>query len=210
MSQTEKLTLERNLPRARVALAWSGVILKDLPSREDQSNGEDGQRIVFSGRLNYQKNPQMFLRVAIRLLEKFPSLRIFMIGAGYHDSESDTLRDQLGSGFISRVSILDWLPPEENRGIMQSASAVGLRSRFESFGYVVAEAMAMEIPVVATRVDGLSDLVIHGETGFPVEVDDDDAMVDISPPFFKIRSYGYRSARRVANGLNPTLTLNLQ
>jgi glycosyltransferase involved in cell wall biosynthesis len=179
VSRSEKITLERFLPHAKVAVAWCGVVSDELSVREIIATEDGEMRLVFSGRLNYQKNPEMFMRVAIRLLGMFPTLRVYMIGAGYHDSESQALRARLSkSGLTSRVSILDWLPAEENREIMQAATVVVLTSRFESFGYVVAEAMAMKIPVVATKVDGPSDLIVPGETGFLVDVDDDDSMVE--------------------------------
>lgn len=51
-----------------------------------------------------------------------------------------------------------------------------LPSETESFGLVALEAMSCEVPVVATRVGGLPEVVMHGETGFLGELGDVDAM----------------------------------
>ncbi|MFA5480713.1 MAG: glycosyltransferase family 4 protein, partial [Candidatus Muiribacteriota bacterium] len=44
-----------------------------------------------------------------------------------------------------------------------------LTSKWEGFGLVLAEYMAAKKPVVATRVDGIEDVVVHNESGFLVE-----------------------------------------
>jgi glycosyltransferase involved in cell wall biosynthesis len=56
--------------------------------------------------------------------------------------------------------------------LYQEADAVLLSSRQEGFGLVLAEAMACETPVVATRCGGPEDVVRDGETGFLVPCDD--------------------------------------
>ena len=55
-----------------------------------------------------------------------------------------------------------------------------LPSETESFGLAALEAMACEVPVIATRVGGLTDLVRDGETGYLVGVGDVGAMAERS------------------------------
>jgi glycosyltransferase involved in cell wall biosynthesis len=49
-------------------------------------------------------------------------------------------------------------------------------SQSESFGLSALEAMACEVPVVASSVGGIPELVIHGETGYIAEIGDIDRM----------------------------------
>ena len=53
-------------------------------------------------------------------------------------------------------------------GLYGRAAIVACPSRREGFGIVCAEAMAHARPVVASAAGGLLDLVVHGETGYPV------------------------------------------
>ena len=52
--------------------------------------------------------------------------------------------------------------------MMASFDILAFPSHAESFGVVLIEAMAMEIPVVSTNCDGVVDIVVEGETGIYV------------------------------------------
>ena len=60
--------------------------------------------------------------------------------------------------------------------VLEIADMYFLPSETESFGLSALEAMACEVPVVATNVGGLPEVVADGETGFLVPVGDTDAM----------------------------------
>jgi glycosyltransferase involved in cell wall biosynthesis len=62
--------------------------------------------------------------------------------------------------------------------IMACASVLLLPSELESFGLVALEAMSCEVPVIATNVGGLPEVVVPGETGFLAALGDTDAMAD--------------------------------
>jgi len=53
-----------------------------------------------------------------------------------------------------------------------------LPSETESFGLAALEAMACEVPVIATRTGGLPEVVVHGETGYLVDLGDTKAMAE--------------------------------
>ena len=53
-----------------------------------------------------------------------------------------------------------------------------MTSAFESFGYVAAEAQMLEVPVVATNVDGFNEIIESGVTGYLVEPGDVDGMTE--------------------------------
>ncbi|HKD92409.1 MAG TPA: glycosyltransferase, partial [Terriglobales bacterium] len=76
-----------------------------------------------------------------------------------------------------------------------------LPSELESFGLAALEAMACEVPTVATRVGGVPEVVEHGETGYLAHVGDIDEMarcaIDILSDESRLRAMG-RRAREVA------------
>ena len=61
---------------------------------------------------------------------------------------------------------------------MNAADVVVLPSVREQFGQVLVEAMACGLPVIAADAHGPAEIVDHGETGWLVEPDDEDAMVE--------------------------------
>jgi glycosyltransferase involved in cell wall biosynthesis len=61
---------------------------------------------------------------------------------------------------------------------LSAADVLLLPSEQESFGLAALEAMACEVPVVASRVGGVPEVVTDGETGFLSDVGDTDKMAD--------------------------------
>jgi glycosyltransferase involved in cell wall biosynthesis len=61
---------------------------------------------------------------------------------------------------------------------LSAADVLLLPSEQESFGLAALEAMACEVPVVASRVGGVPEVVTYGETGFLSAVGDTDKMAD--------------------------------
>src|SRR5260221_14339610 len=64
-----------------------------------------------------------------------------------------------------------------------------LPSEMESFGLAALEAMACEVPPVATRVGGVPELITHGVDGFLAEVGDVAAMADYTVRLFENPSF---------------------
>lgn len=68
------------------------------------------------------------------------------------------------NGLMDKVMFLGKL--DNVPDLMGCTDVLLLPSEFESFGLVALEAMSCEVPVVATNVGGIPEVVIHGETGF--------------------------------------------
>jgi N-acetyl-alpha-D-glucosaminyl L-malate synthase BshA len=68
------------------------------------------------------------------------------------------------NGLMNKVLFLGKL--DNVPDLMGCADVMLLPSEFESFGLVALEAMSCEVPVVATNVGGIPEVVKHGETGF--------------------------------------------
>jgi N-acetyl-alpha-D-glucosaminyl L-malate synthase BshA len=98
--------------------------------------------------------------------------RLVLVGDGPEYGRTRELVEKLGLADMVRwVGVVDDVAP-----ILKAADVLLLPSETESFGLVALEAMASGVPVVASDVGGLPEVVEHGVSGFLAPVGDIDAM----------------------------------
>jgi glycosyltransferase involved in cell wall biosynthesis len=177
VSQSERDELEnyRFVSRSKLRYVTAGI---DTAAYVGPFGGSDlrsqigvpeGTVLIGSaGRVTSQKDPATFLKAAANLLERGVRAHFAWAGTGDLLAASRTLAGDLG---IERhVTFLGYRP--DLRPFLDAVDIFALTSRYESFGYVTCEAMAMGKPVVATNVSGSNELVLPGETGYLVDVAD--------------------------------------
>jgi alpha-maltose-1-phosphate synthase len=149
---------------------WSPV---DDPDRV-RSHGVDPDRpsVVFVGRITRQKGLPLFLR-ACRDLP--PDVQLVLC-AGAPDTkeilaEVEHLVDQLAKSRQGVVWIREMLPRADVVALLSAATAFVCPSIYEPLGIVNLEAMACETAVVATATGGIPEVVVDGETGVLVPID---------------------------------------
>jgi glycosyltransferase involved in cell wall biosynthesis len=132
----------RALGAREVRVIPSGV---ELPERVGIE--AEPAEVLYAGRLSAEKG-------VLELLDAAKGLNLVVAGDG-------PLRDRVpfARGFV---------PHDELQQLYARAAVIACPSRREGFGVACLEAMAHGRPVVATRVGGLLDLVVDGETGIVV------------------------------------------
>jgi glycogen(starch) synthase len=132
-------------------------------------------RLVCAGRLVSDKGFDVALAAMALLMERFPTLQMTIVGDGPARIQLQQQAMDLGVG--KAVTFTGWVDPGQIPTFMKSATIVIMPSRWEeAFGLVALEAALMARPVVATRVGGLPEVVVDGQTGLLVEKDDSRAL----------------------------------
>lgn len=129
----------------------------------------DIPHILCLGRLNVQKGFDLALAAFSLLLSRFPKVRLTIAGDGPERTQLQKQARELG--ITERVNFIGKIYPKKVFALINTATMVVMPSRQELFGLVALEAALMARPVVATRVGGLPEVIVHGETGLLVEPD---------------------------------------
>jgi glycogen(starch) synthase len=155
----------------------SSVVLNSLsmPDATPRALPYDPPRLLCLGRLIPQKGFDLALRAWARLGDAMPGARLVIAGDGPARPDLERLAADLG---LASVEFRGWVPPDDVPDLINACTLVVMPSRIEPLGLVAVQAAQMGRPIVATRVDGLPEVVVHGQTGFLTEADDVDRMAE--------------------------------
>lgn len=146
----------------------------DLPGVSSPSLDFDPPRLLYLGRLVFDKGVDVLFRAIGVTANRFPNLILTIAGDG---PERPALERMVHDKGLSRfVEFVGWRPPEEVPDVLSRTSMVLMPSRREGLPLVALEAAAMGRPIIATRIGGLTEVVVNGETGLLVEPEDDRAL----------------------------------
>ena len=131
------------------------------------------QDILFLGRLDARKSPDVLLRASKEVLSRFPDTKIVFGGDGEVE-KNKVLATELG--IADRCEFHGWIAGTEREDLFKRAAVYCLPSKNEGLPMSVLEAMARGIPAVATPVGGIPQLINDGVEGLLVPVDDHQAL----------------------------------
>lgn len=144
---------------------------RSVPTPAELGLAAETPLVLAVGRLIAQKDHPTLLRAFSRVHAERPEAQLAILGSGPLEQETRGLVGELGlDGAVvlpGRVSPRDWL---------ERATVFAHSSAWEGFGIVLLEAMLAALPVVATRISAVPEVVVDGETGLLVEPGDDEAL----------------------------------
>jgi glycosyltransferase involved in cell wall biosynthesis len=151
--------------------------MKSKPTKQKlQRWGIPGGKVVVGmvACFKAQKAPEDFIEIAVRVLRKTQDAHFVMAGDG--DLRPLVVERIRRHGIPDKVTLLGWQSEIEMPELYRNLDVVVLTSLWEGLPCVFAEAMACDLPIVATNVDGAREAIVDSENGFLHEPHDVDGM----------------------------------
>jgi len=135
---------------------------------------KDIQTVLTIGHVRTYKNPDRWFSVALQTIEKYTG-DVEFLWAGEGDL-FDYYRNKIKKANISKIKFLGF---QENVAELYNQSDIYFQpSLMESHGIAVVDAMMMGLPCVVSNAGGLPESVSHEKTGYIVDPNDTDTMVE--------------------------------
>jgi glycosyltransferase involved in cell wall biosynthesis len=182
---TRASLLSLRIPSRKISVIYPPLDLDTFQVARDSNVtraafGVDASSLCFGivGMLLPWKGHTVFLRAARQVLERLPNARAFVVGAApsrgkAYEEELRALAQELG---IADRVIFTGFRDDVSEMLTLLDVVVHASTAPEPFGRVIAEAMAMRRPVIATRAGGPTEIIEDGRTGFLVPPGDVEAL----------------------------------
>ena len=125
----------------------------------------DDKVVLFAGRVSQEKGVMELPEIISGLRKTVPDIKIVIAGTG---PSLDELRKALPDAIF-----LGWVDHEKLPVIYSSADILILPSKFDTFSFVVLEALSCGLPVIAYKTKGPKDIILDGTTGYLVNNNSD-------------------------------------
>lgn len=159
----------------RLKIAAKSSVLRNvvdtaqIRERAASAERQDTYDVVYIGRLSYPKDPKRVIRVLEAVAKLDPSIRAAVVGNG--EMAGDVRRLVEKSDVKDQIQLLGFI--ENPLGIMKNAKVMIMTSLWEGMPISALEAMTLGVPLVCVPTDGLRELIVHGETGYLSDNDDE-------------------------------------
>lgn len=133
----------------------------------------NSKRVIFVGRLDYQKQPMEIIHIWKKVWQHFPDWHLDIYGEGELQQKVETAAQSLN------MNIHVHQPTSHIFDCYRKSAFLVSTSLFEPFGLVLTEAMSCGLPVVAYDCPfGPADIITNGSDGFLVELNDTKVFAD--------------------------------
>jgi glycosyltransferase involved in cell wall biosynthesis len=186
----------------------------DRPAIWDPERAKRAQLLAV-GRFDLCKGADVVLRAFALAVDRQPELTLVMAGpdSGLVHADGnvirfdDFIRSEISPQARSHITFLGSQPPSRISELRLESGVAVVGSRFETFAYTIAEAMAVGMPLLTSATFGARELIRDGRDGRIVPIADVDrmaqAMIDLSAMPDKLIEFGRSAYRRASELLSP-------
>ncbi len=202
--RTRQIALIEGVKAERIVVIQNGISpvpvesVDRLEVRKEAGMDETDIFLLSVGRLVYQKAHEILIAAMPAVLKEFPHVKVGICGGGVLRSRLEAQIQSLGlSDSVKLLGKFDSVVR-----FLASADVFVLPSRWEGLPIALLEAMSAGLPVIATKVEGVDELVVDGEQGVLVPVGDVDSLVQailqlLRDPYLRARM-GFASKQRIS------------
>lgn len=177
----KNLSEERKISSDRIALIYNGIELDRYVPISDKGllkktlkMPSDTFLVGTIGRLVWQKGYEFLIKAIPEIVRVFPEARFLFVGEGPLKGKLGALSKELGirdkiifTGFRSDI-----------KEILSAIDLVVIPSLLEGFPMITLEAMALAKPIVATRINGITEQITNNKNGILVPAKNDAALAE--------------------------------
>lgn len=177
------MTTVAALPRDRYEMVYNGIDLARV-TPDDGASARFRERFAILadrsivGQVSWiipEKGISDFLEMARRVLARTRDVQFVLVGEGAQREQY--MQDAAAMGLGDHITFTGMVDDPFGEGVFHAFDVVCQFSRWEEvFGWMIAEAMAHQRPVVASRAGGIPELITSGESGYLIERGDAEAM----------------------------------
>ncbi len=171
LSEGWRATLQRISPRARIEVLRNAVALPAVDGSRPE--GDRRPRLLYLGEVSRHKGVFELARAFALIRDRFAPLRLVYAGAGSIEQVRQLAAEL---GVADRVEFTGWLESERKLAELAGATTFVLPSYVEGMPMALLEAMSWGLPVVATPVGGVPELITDEANGLLVPPGDVEAL----------------------------------
>jgi len=184
---SRRALIERHkIPQEKIVKIYNGIEIeeynpdlkearrKKLEVRRKLGLKNDMLVIGAIGRLVWQKGFEYLIQAIPKVIEVFPETRFLIVGEG----PMRRRLEELGEKFQVKDNIIFAGFRSDIKEILESIDLLAMPSLLEGLPMVLLEGMAMSKPIVATRIEGITEVLEDGKTGLLVPAQDPHALAE--------------------------------
>lgn len=160
-------------PAVKVVVLGNPV---EVPAQVGGARARREQEVLFLGRLREKKGVFDLISAFGKVADAFPDARLVLAGDG---DAGPIMAAAKRAGVAERVDVPGWVEGARKAALLERAAVFVLPSYFEGLPIGVLEAMAHACPVIASRVGGIPDVIVHGQDGWLFEAGDETTLAGL-------------------------------
>lgn len=154
-----------SIPKCKIIIIPHGVDLTNFKNTSVKLHNP--ARLLFVGRLTSQKNVPLLIRAFKKTVDNNKNIELHIVGDG--EDKSKIIHSIKALKLESKVVLHGYKRGKDLFKIYSNSDIFVLPSRYESFGIVAIEAMAARLPIVASDIPGVRNVIRDNETGLLVK-----------------------------------------
>jgi glycosyltransferase involved in cell wall biosynthesis len=176
--QKRYLEAELHMPSERIHVIYNGIEIERFTNAISYSYGElgllEGSYIGYIGALRPEKNIPLLIQAFHNLANDFPGWHLAIVGEGPEEQNIRQLIHDLQMD--DRIHLMGFMRDVERIYPLLDLVVLPSHPVVETLPLVLIEAGVAGLPVIATKVGSVDEIVVEGETGLLVPPDDETAM----------------------------------